>query len=87
MRRLTSTNRFTIHPEFLMSTIYRLSYCYMDYSHQECIEISTDKDSIIESYQSFISNTLEDDDEDAEIDYVCIEDEDENIIFEYDFNG
>ena len=70
-----------------MTTTYRLSYVYMDYSHEQTIEISADKDSIIQSYKSFISNTLKDNDEDAEIDYVYIEDEDENIILEYDFNG
>ena len=70
-----------------MPTTYRLCYCYMDYSHQECIEISTDKDSILDSYESFIANTLKDNDEDDAIDYVFIEDEDENIIFSYDFNG
>ena len=71
-----------------MSTTYRLSYVYMDYSHEETIDISTDKESIIESFESFISNTLkENHPEDDAIDYVSIEDENENTIFEYDFNG
>ena len=71
-----------------MSTTYRLSYVYMDYSHEETIDISTDKESIIESFESFISNTLkENNPEDDAIDYVSIEDENENTIFEYDFKG
>ena len=72
-----------------MATTYRLAYVYMDYSHEQTIELSTDKDSILESYHSFIANTLEENDADAEIDYVSVQDADdaENIIVEYDFNG
>lgn len=71
-----------------MSTTYRLSYVYMDYSHEDTIEISTDKESIVERYETFISDTLkENDPEDDAIDYLFIADENENIIFEYDFNG
>lgn len=73
-----------------MTTTYRLAYVYMDYSHEETIELSTDKDSILKSYHQFIKNTLEENDPDDDaIDYVSVQDayDNEKIIVEYDFNG
>ena len=78
------------HMENTMTTTYRLAYVYMDYSHEETIELSTDKDSILISYHQFVKNTLEENDPDHDaIDYVSVQDayDNEKIIVEYDFNG
>jgi len=71
-----------------MTTTYRLSYVYMDYSHEQTIELSEDKDSILDSYHSFIANTIEENDPDDAIDYVSVRyaDDDDIVIVEYAFN-
>ena len=75
-----------------MTTTYRLSYVYMDYSHEQTIELSKDKDSILESYHWFIDQTNKLDDEDDAIDYVSVREfdedsfDDEEIVAEYEFD-
>ena len=71
----------------IMTTTYRLSYVYMDYSHEETIKLSIDKDDILEEFHWFIDQTIKSNDADDAIDYVSIQDADDSdiIIAEYAF--
>ena len=55
-----------------MTTSYCLSYEYLDYSHREEIDTSTDKAAILAQYQSFVASCKDDDDYDG-VDYISVE--------------
>ena len=60
-----------------MTTAYCLSYEYLDYSHREEINTSTDKAAILEQYNSFVASCKDEDDYDN-VDYISVEIVDED---------
>ena len=58
-----------------MTTSYCLSYEYLDYSHREEIDTSTDKAAILERYHDFVAQVIADDYE-IDIDYISVEEVD-----------
>ena len=75
-----------------MTTAYCLSYEYLDYSHSEIIEVSTDKAHILERYNQFVADCKDEEDYDG-VDYVSVEmcdaeiDEDGNLDYELEFGN
>ena len=61
-----------------MTIAYCLSYEYLNYSHREEIVTSTDKEAILERYQDFVAQVIEDDSE-IDIDYISVEEVEDDI--------
>jgi hypothetical protein len=65
-----------------MTTAYCLSYEYLNYSHREEIDTSTDKVAILEHYHQFVKDEIEDDSK-IDIDYISVEE----VIVELNEDG